>query len=149
MPQPNQIDRQRDDVQVSAADLLMMPKGDITDAGLRNNIKVGIQYVEAWLGGNGCVPLYNLMEDAATAEISRSQVWQWLHHGATLADGRPITPTLIEEVLEEEMKAIEAEIGAERFKAGRFHEARDLFSRMILTPQFTEFLTLPAYDYLN
>ncbi|XWX04930.1 malate synthase A [Aggregatilineales bacterium SYSU G02658] len=149
MPQPNQIDRQRDDVQVSAADLLTMPKGDITDAGLRNNIKVGIQYVEAWLGGNGCVPLYNLMEDAATAEISRSQVWQWLHHGATLADGRQVTPTLIEEVLEEEMKAIEAEIGAERFKAGRFHEARDLFSRMILTPQFTEFLTLPAYDYLN
>lgn len=149
MPQPNQLDRQRDDVQVSAADLLTMPQGDITDGGLRNNIKVGIQYVEAWLNGNGCVPLYNLMEDAATAEISRSQVWQWLHHGAKLADGRQITPFLIEEVLEDEMQAIEREIGAERFTSGRFNEARDLFSRMILTPQFTEFLTLPAYDYLT
>lgn len=149
MPQPNQLDRQRNDVQVSAADLLTMPQGDITDGGLRNNIKVGIQYVEAWLNGNGCVPLYNLMEDAATAEISRSQVWQWLHHGAKLADGRQITPSLIEQVLEDEMQAIEREIGAERFISGRFNEARDLFSRMILTPQFTEFLTLPAYDYLT
>lgn len=149
MPQPNQIDRQRDDVQVSAADLLTMPEGDITDAGLRNNIKVGIQYVEAWLNGNGCVPLYNLMEDAATAEISRSQVWQWLHHGACLSDGRKITPALIEEVLEDEMRAIEREIGAERFQNGQFDRARDLFSQMILTPTFTEFLTLPAYEYLT
>ena len=83
--------RQREDVNVSAADLLTPSAGDITEAGLRLNLKVGIQYLEAWLGGNGCVPLYNLMEDAATAEISRAQVWQWLHHKATLADGRPLT----------------------------------------------------------
>jgi malate synthase len=149
MPQPNQIDRQREDVMVTAADLLSMPVGDITDAGLRTNIKVGIQYIEAWLNGNGCVPLYYLMEDAATAEISRSQVWQWLHHQAVLSDGRRVTPALVEGVLEEEMRAIEHEIGTERFKAGKFHQARDLFSRMILTPQFTEFLTLPAYEYLE
>jgi malate synthase len=149
MPQPNQVDRQRDDVAVTAADLLTMPSGDITDAGLRQNIKVGIQYIEAWLGNNGCVPLYNLMEDAATAEISRSQVWQWLHHRASLSDGRPITPALFEEVLEEEMAAIQAEVGAERFAAGHFERARELFAQMVLSPQFTEFLTLPAYQYLD
>jgi malate synthase len=148
MPQPNQIDRQLEEVEVTAADLLSMPQGDITEAGLRSNIKIGIQYLEAWLNGNGCVPLYYLMEDAATAEISRSQVWQWLHHRAVLSDGRQVTPALFEEVLEEEMQAIESEVGSQRFRSGKFQEARDLFSSMILTPQFTEFLTLPAYDYL-
>jgi malate synthase len=149
MPQPNQIDRQLEGVEVTAADLLSMPQGDITEVGLRSNIKIGIQYLEAWLNGNGCVPLYHLMEDAATAEISRSQVWQWLHHRAVLSDGRQVTPALFEEVLEEEMQAIESEVGSQRFRSGKFQEARDLFSRMILTPQFIEFLTLPAYDYLS
>lgn len=148
MPEDNQVRRQRDDVTMTAQDLLTMPKGDITEGGLRSNIKIGIQYVEAWLGGNGCVPLYNLMEDAATAEISRSQVWQWLHHGATLADGRKVTPSLFEEALEEEMEAIRVEISDERFKVGHFEKAKKLFAEMVLAPKFTEFLTLPAYEYL-
>jgi malate synthase len=149
MPSPNQITRQRDDVSVTAQDLITMPKGDITDAGLRQNIKVGIQYVEAWLNNNGCVPLYNLMEDAATAEISRSQVWQWLHHRAQLNDGRTITPDLFAQVLEEEMDAILQEVGAERFNKGKYTMAQELFAKMVLTPDFTEFLTLPAYQYLD
>jgi malate synthase len=148
MPEDNQVRRQRDDVNVKAQDLLTIPQGDITEAGLRSNIKIGIQYVEAWLGGNGCVPLYNLMEDAATAEISRSQVWQWLHHGATLSDGRKVTPSLFEEALEEEMEAIRGEIGDARFTSGHFEKAKSLFAEMVLQPTFTEFLTLPAYQYL-
>lgn len=149
MPEPNQVRRQRDDVMVTAQDLLTMPQGTITETGLQSNIKIGIQYVEAWLNGNGCVPLYNLMEDAATAEISRSQVWQWLHHSAVLADGRAITPTLIEEMLEAEMDAIRAETGDTRFASGQFEQARELFAQMVLQPEFTEFLTLSAYDYLT
>lgn len=149
MPQPNQVDRQRDDVQVAAADLLTPSTGAITEAGLRWNLRVGIQYLEAWLGGNGCVPLYNLMEDAATAEISRSQVWQWLHHHAKLDDGREITPELFGTLFEEEMEAIRQEVGADRFASGHFARAGQLFDEMIRNPQFTEFLTLPAYQYLD
>ncbi len=148
MPQPNQRDRQRDDVHVTARELLTPCAGTITEHGLRWNLKVGIQYLEAWLGGNGCVPLYALMEDAATAEISRAQVWQWLHHGATLDDGRQVTPQLFGQVLEEEMDAIREEVGAERFDTGRFDTAAQLFDTMIRSKDFTEFLTLPAYDDL-
>ncbi len=148
MPGANQIQRQRDDVMVSAADLLRPCAGDITEAGLRLNLKVGIQYLEAWLGGNGCVPLYNLMEDAATAEISRAQVWQWLRHKATLADGRPLTAALYSQLLEEEMDAIRGEVGAERFESGHFQRAMQLFDEMIRAEDFSEFLTLPAYRYL-
>ncbi len=148
MPQDNQIDRQRNDVQVSAGDLLMPSEGTITEAGIRLNLKVGIQYLEAWLGGNGCVPLYSLMEDAATAEISRAQVWQWLHHSATLADGRPLTLDLFAQLLEEEMDAIRSEVGKERFNSGNFQLAMELFNRMIRAEDFTEFLTLPAYQHL-
>ena len=148
MPGANQLDRQREDVEVAAADLLNPSAGDITEDGVRLNLKVGIQYLEAWLGGNGCVPLYSLMEDAATAEISRAQVWQWLHHNATLADGRPLTLQLFDQLLEEEMDAIRGEVGDERFKGGYFQLAMQLFDEMIRADDFAEFLTLPAYQYL-
>ena len=148
MPTANQVERQRDDVNVTAADLLTPSEGDITEDGVRLNLKVGIQYLEAWLGGNGCVPLYNLMEDAATAEISRAQVWQWLHHNATLADGRPLTLALYSKLLEEEMDAIRGEVGVERFDSGHFQLAMQLFDEMIRAEDFSEFLTLPAYRYL-
>ncbi|MGI8967032.1 MAG: malate synthase, partial [Limisphaerales bacterium] len=149
MPQPNQISKLREDVNVTAGDLLKVPGGTITEEGLRGNIRVGIQYLEAWLGGNGCVPLYNLMEDAATAEISRSQVWQWLKYGATLSDGRKITTQLYDEILPQELARIEKEIGSERFQKGHFSEATKLFSEMSKSESFAEFLTLPAYELLN
>jgi malate synthase len=150
MPTPNQVTTKlRDDVQVSAADLLQVPNDSVTEHGLRWNLKVGIQYVEAWLGGNGCVPLYHLMEDAATAEISRTQVWQWLHHRAKLEDGREVTEALYSQMFEEEMDAIKAEVGEERFKTGKFALAADLFDKMIRNRDFADFLTLPAYQYLD
>jgi len=110
---------------------------------------VGIQYLEAWLGGNGCVPLYNLMEDAATAEISRAQIWQWLKHGATLADGRKITSALYNEWLPQELTRIEQEVGGARFASGEFAHAAKLFTAMSQSASFAEFLTLPAYDLLG
>ena len=148
MPGANQIDKQRDDVQVSAADLLTPSDGAITEAGIRLNLKVGIQYLEAWLGGNGCVPLYSLMEDAATAEISRAQLWQWLRHGASLDDGRQVSAALYGRLLEEEMDAIRGEVGEARFENGHFQLAMQLFDDMIRADDFIEFLTLPAYQYL-
>jgi malate synthase len=148
MPQPNQVDRQREDVNVTAAELLKPSEGTITEHGLRWNIKVGIQYLEAWLGGNGCVPLYNLMEDAATAEISRAQCWQWLRHNATLDDGRAVTRDLFEKLYAEELSAIRGEVGDERYERGKFGLASDLFASMCQSPEFVEFLTLPAYEYL-
>ena len=149
MPSPNQLSKQRPDVHVVADDLLIPNEGTITEHGLRWNLKVGIQYLEAWLGGNGCVPLYNLMEDAATAEISRSQVWQWLHHRAKLDDGREVTESLYSQFLEEEMDAIKDEVGETRFKNGKYLLASDIFDQMIRRDEFTEFLTLPAYEYLD
>jgi len=148
MPGPNQIARRRDDVNVTAAELLAAPAGTITEAGVRTNLSVGVQYVEAWLGGLGCVPLYNLMEDAATAEISRAQLWQWQKRGAVLADGRPITGALYDQFMAEELKKIEGEIGAKRLADGQFARAVEMFLRMIKAPQFDEFLTLPAYEFL-
>jgi malate synthase A len=150
MPGPNQLAVRRDDVMVGRADLLRVPAGTRTDAGLRHNVRVGIQYIEAWLGGNGCVPLYHLMEDAATAEISRAQVWQWLHHQATLEPhGVPLTTDRFAHVVDEEMQRIRRELGDARFHGGRFPQARDLFVRLSTTPRFEEFLTLPAYDLLD
>jgi malate synthase len=149
MPQPNQISRQREDVHVTAAELLQPPQGAITEDGLRGNIRVGIQYLEAWLAGNGCVPLYNLMEDAATAEISRAQIWQWLKHNAALADGRKITVQLYDELLPQEMARIEKEVGSTRFSSGNYARAAKLFSEMSRSPQFAEFLTLPAYELID
>jgi malate synthase len=149
MPQPNQISRQREDVNVTASELLQPPQGTITEDGLRGNMRVGIQYLEAWLSGNGCVPLYNLMEDAATAEISRAQIWQWLANNATLADGRKITNQLYDELLPQEMARIEKEVGAGRFNTGHYARAAKLFSDMSKSADFSEFLTLPAYESID
>jgi len=149
MKGPNQLERLREDVNATAADLLQAPTGTRTEEGLRLNVRVGIQYIEAWLRGNGCVPLYSLMEDAATAEISRAQVWQWLHHGATLTDGRRVSPELIGTVIDDEMTRIEREIGTERFRSGRFPEARTLFEKISTAPRLETFLTLPAYEALE
>jgi malate synthase len=148
MKTPNQIHVKRDDVKVTAADLIAPATGTRTETGLRNNINVGVQYIEAWLRGNGCVPLHNLMEDAATAEISRTQVWQWIHHRAALEDGRTVTPELFEQILAEELKTIRAQLGDAKFEAGRFPEAVDLFRKLSTAKDFVEFLTLPAYDLL-
>jgi malate synthase len=148
MTGPNQLDRLREDVRVTAADLLQVPEGTRTEEGLRLNVRVGIQYLEAWLQGLGCVPLYHLMEDAATAEISRTQVWQWIHHGAGLADGRPVTVALLEQIVEEELERITREVGVERVATGRFGEARDLFVRLSSAEHCAEFLTLAAYELL-
>jgi len=149
MPTPNQIFRQRDDVKVTAGELVAVPSGTITEAGLRGNMSVGIQYLAAWLGGNGCVPLYNLMEDAATAEISRTQLWQWMRYGAKLDDGRVITPALYDELLPQVMAKIEEEVGAERFAKGHYAKAAELFTKMSKSADFEEFLTLPAYDLID
>ncbi len=146
MVEANQIARQRQDVHVTAADLLAVPTGAITEGGLRQNVSVGIGYIEAWLRGLGCVPLHNLMEDAATAEISRAQVWQWVKHGARLSDGRPVTADLVRAVMAEELAKMEAAIGADRFAAGKYAEAAALFDRLVTADQFEEFLTLPAYE---
>jgi malate synthase len=150
MPQANQIDRKREDVHVTAVDLLAVPEGPITEAGLRTNISVGIQYLEAWLGGLGCVPLYNLMEDAATAEISRAQVWQWIRHPkGVLTDGRKVTVDLFRQLVTEEMEKIQAIIGPERYAARHFTLANLIFDQITTANQFVEFLTLPAYEYLD
>ena len=149
MPQSNQISKRRDDVNVTAAELLKVPTGTITEDGVRANLRVGIQYLEAWLGGNGCVPLYNLMEDAATAEISRSQIWQWLKHGAVMSDGQRITPRLYDELLPHELARMEKEVGSTRFSTGNYSRAAKLFSEMSKSAEFSEFLTLPAYELLD
>jgi malate synthase len=145
----NQLDVARGDVSVGAADLLRVPAGPRTEAALRLNVRVGVQYIEAWLGGAGAVPLYNLMEDAATAEISRTQIWQWLRHGAALDDGRPVTADLVDRLLDEELAVVQGEVGPARFAAGRFPEARALFRRVATETPLIEFLTLPAYEQLG
>jgi len=149
MQSPNQIDRLRDDVHVAARDLLEVPQGTVTEAGLRLNIRVGVQYMEAWLRGNGCVPLYNLMEDAATAEISRTQVWQWLHNACQLDDGRTVTLALFRRVFDEELERIADEVGPERYQSGKFQLAAKLFQEIIEQDELEEFLTLRAYQYLD
>jgi len=147
---PNQIARQRDDVHVSAAALLEVPQGTITEEGLRMNIRVGIQYLEAWLGGLGCVPLYNLMEDAATAEISRTQVWHWVHHPrGVLADGRKVTIELVRKCIQEELERIRNERGQKRFESGHFPPATQLFDQLVASDDLAEFLTLKAYESLE
>jgi malate synthase len=148
MPSPNQIAKKRDDVQPDRGALLSIPHGSRTEAGLRHNMRVGVQYLEAWLRGSGCVPLYDLMEDAATAEISRTQVWQWLRHGATI-DGSPLTATRVRTVLTEEMAQIRREVGEMRYENGRFPLARDLFESISTAPTLAEFLTLPAYEHIR
>ena len=144
----NQIDNPRDDVNVSAADLIAIPQGTRTDDGLRQNVRVGIQYLEAWLGGNGCVPLYHLMEDAATAEISRAQVWQWAKHGVDVGDG-PVTAERLRTVIDEELARVRTEVGDARFDAGKFDLARELFERICTADELPDFLTLVAYDHIT
>lgn len=150
MPQPNQIDRQREDVQVTANDLLAFgPREPITENGLRTNINIGIQYLGSWLAGTGCVPIFNLMEDAATAEISRAQVWQWIRspHGV-LEDGRKVTVELFRQILPEELQRVH-EILGDGYDDGRYEEAAELFDTITTSNDFVDFLTLPAYDTIE
>ncbi len=150
MPGPNQIaTAKREDVKVTAEDLLRAPEGTRSVEALRHNIRVGVQYLEAWLRGNGCVPIYHLMEDAATAEISRTQIWQWLHHGVTLDDGQPVTRERVRAAVDAEMDVIRDEIGSERFEAGAFDEAKELFFEVATGDTLVEFLTLPAYEHVR
>ncbi len=149
MPGPNQLDRLRDDVAVSATDLVTLPEGGtITEAGLRHNVRVGVQYLEAWLGGNGCVPLYDLMEDAATAEISRTQVWQWLRHEATLDDGRPLTLDLYRALAADELARLREALGEAAWIGGHFALAAEIFDTLSTDEVLADFLTLPAYEHL-
>lgn len=148
MPTPNQLNRKREDVAMVAQDLLAVPTGQITMAGLRANINIGTLYLEAWLRGTGCVPLYDLMEDAATAEISRAQVWQWIKHSAKLDNDCTITTDLVRQILKEELDSIKAKVGEESFNAGKYRLAGEIFEDIATHEEFIEFLTLPAYKYL-
>jgi malate synthase len=144
---PNQLGKQRPEVQVTAADLLAVSQtpGEITEAGLRNNISVGLQYLASWLAGTGAVAIFNLMEDAATAEISRSQIWQWVHNDVTLADGDKVTTELVERLIAEELATIRAQQGSAFSEAG-YEQATSLFTDVALADDYVEFLTLPAYE---
>jgi malate synthase len=147
---PNQVDRQRDDVEVSADDLLdaRVPGGQITEAGLRTNVSVGLRYLASWLSGVGAAAIDNLMEDAATAEISRSQIWQWVANGARLSSGAVITEAMARSAIDAEIATLREQMGETAFGESRFEEARALFERVALAPEFVEFLTLPAYELL-
>jgi malate synthase len=150
MPQPNQIDRKREDVHVTAADLLAVPDGTITEVGLRTNINVSLQYMESWLRGSGCVPINNLMEDAATVEISRAQIWQWIRHPrGILTDGRKVTVELFRQIEAEELQALRTMVGEKNYAARKFETAATILDQIITDEQFVEFLTLPAYRYLQ
>ena len=152
MPTPNQIERKREDVHIVAADLIDFPSGagHISEAGLRTNISVAVQYLEAWLRGSGAVPIFNLMEDAATAEISRSQIWQWIRHPqGVLNDGRKVTVELFRTLLGEELEKIKVSVGAEQYAAGQYKLASELVDQITTSDEFVEFLTLPGYRHLN
>jgi malate synthase len=142
MKGPNQLSVRREEVRVTAKDLLTVPDGTITEAGLRWNIDVGLQYLEAWLRGIGCVPIYNLMEDAATSEICRTQVWQWVKYGAKLVDGRPVTAAMVNQAVDDLL----AKVGKQ---TGQFAKAAKIFGQMMTSADFPEFLTLAAYDYID
>jgi len=146
MPGPNQLERSRADVKITARDLLAVPEGPITAEGVTHNISVGVRYLAAWLSGTGCVPLDGLMEDAATAEISRAQLWQWIRHGAHLADGRTVTAALVRD----ECNALVARLSANTALTGADHlrAAAELFLQLCLAEELPEFLTLPAYARL-
>jgi malate synthase len=149
MAASHQLQVTRANVRVTPADLLAVPDGEITFQGLRVNIDVGIQYLESWLRGVGCVPIYNLMEDAATAEISRTQVWQWLTHGAKLADGRRVTADLVRHTMQDELDQLRERLGPARFDSGKFALASTLFDQMMTGADFPEFLTTVGYEYLD
>jgi malate synthase len=147
----NQLGRQRPEVKTTAKQLLdvRIPGGTTTDAGLRTNVSVGIQYIASWLRGTGAAAINNLMEDAATAEISRSQVWQWIHHGVSLTEGRPVTAKLVREVEREELEKIKGAVGADFFAKGRYADAQKIFEEVALSDDFHDFLTIPAYEYIE
>jgi len=150
MPTPNQLHRRLEDVEIKSADLLAAPKGTITEAGLRSNVDVSLQYMAAWLGGNGCVPIHNLMEDAATAEISRAQIWQWIHHAnGMLEDGRKVTAELFRQVMREEIDKLRATFGEDAFARGNFDRAAGLIDQITTADRFETFLTLPAYRAID
>ena len=149
MPGQNNLAVLREDVTVTAADLLAVPAGEVTAAGLANNVDVGIRYLAAWLGGNGCVPIHHLMEDAATAEISRAQLWQWRHHGSRLADGNPVTMELVRAEIAAQLDAIRDAEGAQAFAAGHYARAAAILDGLTASPEFETFLTLVAYRDLD
>ncbi|GHF12707.1 malate synthase [Kordiimonas sediminis] len=149
MPGKNQIDNLRTDITITQEDLLRPHEGDATTDGLKENIRIGVQYLEAWISGRGAVPLYNLMEDAATAEIGRTQIWQQLYHKTKLADGQTVTQALVKDLYEEEMAAIKAEVGADRYDSGRYDEAGALFLELSFADSLAEFLTTPAYELIK
>ncbi len=150
MPGKNQLDRQRDDVYVTAADLLQVVKGKITEAGLRDNIRIAIEYMAAWLSGQGCVPINHLMEDAATAEISRAQIWQWVHHETGVLDeGRNITYAYFKALMREEMDAIRRQVGVARFEGGKYRQAARILDEITKQNDFVPFLTLVAYEEID
>src|SRR5207302_2613856 len=146
----NQLERRRDDVSVTAADLqdLASTPGQLTEAGLRTNVNVGFQYLSFWLTGRGAAAINSLMEDAATAEISRTQIWQWLRHSVQLADGQTVTGELVRRVLDEETANIRHAVGQVTWQTGRPEETREIFEHVALSEELIEFLTIPAYDYL-
>jgi malate synthase len=145
---PNQIDKQRYDVDVTPEQLLdaASTPGEITEEGLRSDVNVGFQYISFWLGGRGAAGINNLMEDAATAEISRAQVWQWVRQGQTLQDGRPVTKDFVREIVREENDKVKAAMGEEAYARGRYEDAAQLMIDLVEQPVFEEFLTLPAYE---
>jgi len=144
MPQANQISKQLPDYHVTADDLLQIPEGTISEAGVRQNVAVGLGYVEAWLRGIGCVPLFNLMEDAATAEISRAQLWQWVHHKAVMEDGLPVTVAMVDAEIADELERAKAGVDAKRYSA--YVRAAELMRELVRSPKFVDFLTVPAYE---
>ena len=145
----NQIGVLREqDAPITAADLLAPVRGDRTEAGMRTNIRVALQYLEAWINGNGCVPIYGLMEDAATAEISRTSIWQWIRHGKTLSNGQAVTKALFRQMLAEEQEVVRGEVGEARWQSGRFAEANALMDEITCADTLIDFLTLPGYERL-
>jgi malate synthase len=150
MPQSNQIDKQRDDVDPTSDQLLEKPEGNINEDGFRNNVSVGVQYLAAWLAGRGAVPIFGLMEDTATAEISRAQVWQLIHHpNGKFDDGTEVTEELFNKILDEELDKIKELVGPERWEQDEFEKAAELFARISTDDDFVEFLTYPGYEYLD
>ncbi|MBR9789638.1 MAG: malate synthase A [Vibrionaceae bacterium] len=146
----NQLEVSRsEDAPITATELLEPCEGERTEQGMRHNIRVALQYIEAWISGNGCVPIYGLMEDAATAEISRASIWQWIQHGKSLDNGQKVTKELFESYLKEEVEVVKQEIGEERYQAGRFEEAAQLMAKLTTSDELTNFLTIPGYDYLD
>ena len=146
---PNQLAVSRaDDAPITAEELLTPCDGERTEEGMRANIRVAVQYIEAWISGNGCVPIYGLMEDAATAEISRTSIWQWIHHQKTLSNGKPVTKPLFRQMLAEELLVIKDELGDARFSGGRFDDAARLMEQITTSDELIDFLTLPGYRLL-